>query len=64
MKKGQKMVLKWFKENHEAIEKFKRNAKLQEKLWAKLIKEEKNNDTKMVLSRNERYTLSDRCGNS
>ena len=47
MKKGQKMVLKWFKENHEAIEKFKRNAKLQEKLWAKLIKEEKNNDTKM-----------------
>ena len=47
MKKGQKMVLKWFKENHEAIEKFKRNAELQAKLWANIIKEE-NDDTKMV----------------
>ena len=49
MKKGQKMVLKWFKENHEAIEKFKRNAKLQEKDWAKLNKEEKNGTIKKTL---------------
>ena len=34
--------------------------------WAKENDEaeEKNDDTKMVQSRNERYTLSDRCGNS
>ena len=42
MKNGHKIVLEWAKENDEAIEKFKRNAKLQEKLWAKLNKEEKN----------------------
>ena len=38
MKKGQKMVLKWFKENHEAIEKFKRNVELQAELQEKYEK--------------------------
>jgi hypothetical protein len=42
MKKGKKIFLKWVKENDEAVEKFKRNAELQAKLWANIIKEEKN----------------------
>ena len=42
MKKGKKIFLKWVKENDEAVEKFKRKAKLQAKLWANIIKEEKN----------------------
>ena len=47
MKIGKKICLKWGKENDEAVEKFKRNAELQAKLWANIIKEE-NDDTKMV----------------
>jgi hypothetical protein len=47
MKNGHKIVLEWVTETDEALEKFKRNAELQAKLWANIIKEE-NDDTKMV----------------
>ena len=39
MKKGKKIFLKWVKENDDAVEKFKRNAELQGKLLANIIKE-------------------------
>ena len=50
LKKGQKMVLKWAKENHEAVEKFKRNTRLLAIAMDRILNktEEKNDDTKMV----------------
>ena len=47
MKNVHKIVLELVTETDEALEKFKRNAELQAKLWANIIKEE-NDDTKMV----------------
>ena len=63
MKNGHKIVLKWAKENDEAVEKFKRNTRLLAIAMDRILNktEEKNDDNKMVYSRNERYTRSDRC---
>ena len=50
MKNGHKIVLKWAKENDEAVEKFKRNTRLLAIAMDRILNktEEKNDDTKMV----------------